>query len=183
MVSLKENCRQSEDMIYAELLNRIRIGNHSSEDLKVLSKRVCGTGHSFGPECTITENATVLCSKHECKDIINERLLSSLPSNVIDCHASDSDCSGALLSKFQKIKLNQSKNAPPKILKLKYGVQVVITRNIDVAAGVVNGTIGTIEDIQPNLITVRRLRDNELMCITCVKHYISLPHSTDVAIS
>ena len=80
---------------------------------------MCGTGHPFGPECTITENATVLCSKHECKDI-NEQL-SSLPSNVIDCHASDSDCSGAPLSKFQKIKLNQSKNAPPKILKLKYG--------------------------------------------------------------
>ena len=58
----------------------------------------------------------------------------------------------------------------------------MITRNIDVAAGVVNGAIGTIENIQPNLITVRCLRDNELMCITRVKHYISLPHSTDVAI-
>ena len=56
----------------------------------------------------------------------------------------------------------------------------MITRNIDVAAGVVNGTIGTIENIQPNLITVRRLRDNELACITCVKLYISLPHCTDV---
>ena len=54
----------------------------------------------------------------------------------------------------------------------------MITRNIDVAGGVVNGTIGTIENIQPNLITVRRLRDNELMYITSVKHYnISLPHS------
>ena len=45
MVSLKENCRQSEDLVYAELLNRIRIGNHSSDDLEVLLKRVCGTGH------------------------------------------------------------------------------------------------------------------------------------------
>ena len=87
----------------------------------MLSKRVCGTGHPFGLECTITEIATVLCSKHECKYIINERLLSSLPSNVIDCHTSDSDYQGAPLSKFQKIKLNQSKNAPPEILKLKYG--------------------------------------------------------------
>ena len=66
MVSLKENCRQSEDLVYAELLNRIRIGNHSSEDLEVLSKRVCGTGHPFDQECAITENATVLCSKHTC---------------------------------------------------------------------------------------------------------------------
>ena len=57
-----------------------------------------------------------------------------------------------------------------------------ITRNIDVAGGVVNGTIGTVENIQPNLITVRRLKDNELMCITRIKHYVSLRHSTDIAI-
>ena len=166
MVSLKENCRQSEDLVYAELLNRIRIGNHSSEDLEVLSKRVCGTGHPFDQECAITENATVLCSKHEYKDVINEQLLSTLPSEVIECHASDSDCSGAPLNKFQTAKLNQSKSAPPQVVKLKCGARVVITRNIDVAGGVVNGTIGTIENIQPNLITVRRLKDNELMCIT-----------------
>ena len=36
------------------------------------------------------------------------------------------------------------------------------------AAGVVNGSIGNIENIQPNLIIVRRLKDNELMCITCI---------------
>ena len=121
MVSLKENCRQSEDLVYAELLNRIRIGNHSSEDLEVLSKRVCGTGHPFDQECAITENATVLCSKHEYKDVINEQLLSTLPSEVIECHASDSDCSGAPLNKFQITKLNQSKSAPPQVLKLKCG--------------------------------------------------------------
>ena len=53
---------------------------------------------------------------------------------------------------------------------------------IDVAGGAVNGTIGTVENIQPNLITVRCLKDNELMCITSTKHYVSLRHSTDVAI-
>jgi ATP-dependent DNA helicase PIF1 len=85
---------------------------------------------------------------------------------------------------FEQIsnKLNQSKSAPPEVLKLKCGARVVITRNIDVAGGVVNGTIGTIENIQPNLITVQRLNDNELMCNTRIRHYVSLHHSTDVAI-
>ena len=60
----------------------------------------------------------------------------------------------------------------------------MITRNIDVAGGVINGAIGTVENIniQPNLMTVRRLKDNELMCITRIKHYVSLRHSTDIAI-
>ena len=108
---------------------------------------MCGTGHPFDHECPITENATVLCSKHEYKDVINEQLLSTLPSEVTECHASDSDYSGAPLNKFQITKLNQCKSAPPlsQVLKLKRGTRVVITRNIDVAGGVVNGTIGTVE--------------------------------------
>ena len=108
--------------------------------------------------------------------------MSTLPSEVIECHASDSDCSGAPLNKFQVTKLNQSKSAPPQVLKLRCGARVVITRNIDVAGGVVNGIIGTVENIQPNLITVRHLKDYELMCITRIKHYVSLRHSTDTAI-
>lgn len=57
------------------------------------------------------------------------------------------------------------------------GAGVVVTRDIDVAGGVVNGTIGT---IQPNLVTVRRIRDNELMCISRVKHGFNLPHTSDI---
>ena len=58
----------------------------------------------------------------------------------------------------------------------------MITRNVDVAGGVVNGTIGTVENIQPNLVTVRRLRDNELMCISHVKHSFNLPHTNDIIV-
>ena len=123
----------------------------------------CGTGHPFDQECAITENATGLCSEHEYKYVINEQLLSTLPSEVIECHASDSDCSGAPLNKFQITKLNQSKSAPPQVLKLKCGARVVIARNIDVVGGVINGTIGNVENIEPILVTVRRLNDNELM--------------------
>ena len=51
-----------------------------------------------------------------------------------------------------------------------------------VAAGVVNGTIGTVENIQPSLITVKHLKNNELMCITRVKRYVSLRHCIDTSI-
>ena len=58
----------------------------------------------------------------------------------------------------------------------------MVTRNIDVAGGVVNGTIGTVENIQSDLVTVHRLRDNELMCISCVKHFFNLPHTSDIIV-
>ena len=66
------------------------------------------------------------------------------------------------------------RGVPPAELTLKVGARVVVTRNIDVVQGVVNGTIGTVENIQPNLITVRRCKDGELMCVQPIKHRIKL---------
>ena len=45
MVELKENFRQSDDQKYGEVLNRIRIGDHTADDFDSLAGRVCGVGH------------------------------------------------------------------------------------------------------------------------------------------
>ena len=66
------------------------------------------------------------------------------------------------------------RGAPPAALILKVGARVVVTRNLDVTQGIVNGTIGNVENIQPNLITVRRHKDGELMCIQPIKHRIKV---------
>ena len=73
---------------------------------------------------------------------------------MIECHAVDTDSSGAPLNKYQIDYLNKVQGSPPSILKIKVGARVVITHNIDVAGGLVSGTIGTVENIQPNLVTV-----------------------------
>ena len=126
--------RQSEDLVYAELLNQIRIGNHNSDDLEVVLKQVYGTGNLFDHECAVTENATVLCSKHEYRDVINKQLSSTLPSEVIDSH---SDCSGAPLKKFQTTKLNKS--APLQVLKAKVWCSSSDYQKFRCGGGVVNG--------------------------------------------
>ena len=77
--------------------------------------RVYGTGHPIGPQCSITETATVLCSKHECKD---EQLLTTLPSKLVKFPATDADKVGAPLSVFQTKKLNQSKGSPAETFKI-----------------------------------------------------------------
>ena len=53
----------------------------------------------------------------------------------------------------------------------------MITRNIDVAGGVVNGTTGTIENIQPNLDILDTMNLHALPVLNTM-----LSHSTDVAI-
>merc|ERR1712016_120060 len=40
VVNLEENHRQGEDKIYGDLLNRVRTGNHTSEDIALLETRV-----------------------------------------------------------------------------------------------------------------------------------------------
>ena len=89
--------------MYADTLNRVRVGNHNSEDLKFLSRRVCGSGHPVGPECSISQTATVLCSRHEQKDIINGQLLAELSTNTTAGYAQVSQTTVVLLYIFVKI--------------------------------------------------------------------------------
>jgi hypothetical protein len=43
---LDQNCRQKNDVEFANMLNRIRVGAHDESDIKKLMSRVCGSGHN-----------------------------------------------------------------------------------------------------------------------------------------
>ena len=118
ILQLKENCRQSED---TDTLNRVCVGSHN-DDLKLLSQRVCGSGHPVGPDCTISQTATVLYSKHEQKDVINDQLLATLSTKLIEYHAVDTDNCGAPLNKINTklIASTKLKVLPPAYLKLRW---------------------------------------------------------------
>ena len=174
MVELKENYRQSDDQKYGEVLNRIRTGDHTADDFGYLAGRVCGVGHERGVDCELTDNCTVLCSKNEHKDRINLGMLDSLPGDCVTLKSTDVDLTGAQLNSGQLRPLDSMRGAPPAALILKVGARVVVTRNLDVTQGIVNGTIGNVENIQPNLITVRCHKDGELMCIQPIKHRIKV---------
>ena len=120
-------------------------------------------------ECAITENATVLCSKHEYNDVINEQL-STLPLEVIESHTSDSDCSGAPLNKFQVAKLHQQK-----CTSTSFGAKVWRLSSDYQKYWCYQWYYWDVENI--NSVDIRCLKDNELMCITCIKHYVSMLQS------
>ena len=46
VINLTENHRQGDDKIYADMLNRIRVGEHTREDIELLRKRVRPKHHS-----------------------------------------------------------------------------------------------------------------------------------------
>ena len=45
VIILEENHRQNEDGEYSNLLNRVRVGSQTKDDIKLLETRVRPTGH------------------------------------------------------------------------------------------------------------------------------------------
>ena len=45
MINLEINHRQGKDKEYADLLNRVRVGKHTKDDIDILNKRARKKGH------------------------------------------------------------------------------------------------------------------------------------------
>ena len=75
VVNLEENHRQGEDKIYGDLLNRVRTGDHTEEDIALLQTRVV-------PKSTVSEG-TAISSEQETSD------KSTLGPNAEDSNSQD----------------------------------------------------------------------------------------------
>ena len=73
---LTQNCRQT-DANFINLLERVRVGEHTEDDIKLLEGRVCNLGHELSPECTdySSPGVMVICSKIAMKNEINEDIM------------------------------------------------------------------------------------------------------------
>lgn len=81
-IILEENHRQGEDYQFANLLNRIREGKQSKEDLELLKSRVRPTNHLD----IITGNSKI-CSTREEATLFNEKKLNELPGTLHSINA------------------------------------------------------------------------------------------------
>ena len=139
IVMLIQNHRQGEDKDYADMLNRIRVGNLQDYDIKQLEERVRPVNH---PD--IPKDALVVTCKNADVNQINEERLSDIdmPEYFIEASTKSqtqksikayTDSSGAI------------RNTPlQKILKLKVRSRVMLTFNIDTCDSLTNGTFGEI---------------------------------------
>merc|ERR1712030_109925 len=72
IISLEENHRQQGDSLYADILNRIRVGSHTNEDISKLKERVCSEGHRD------LDGALVIASTHNMINKYNDKCLLEL---------------------------------------------------------------------------------------------------------
>lgn len=124
--------RQSDDPAYLALLNRVRTGDHTREDLGALNARV-------RPKSAIPHLALRLCARKREVDEINTERLEAMPGKRGIFHAVDDW---------------PAKEKPADLtLMVCRGAQVVILRN-DPDGRWVNGTRGTVRQWDTREVTV-----------------------------
>ena len=142
VISLVENHRQQGDAEYADILNRIRVGEHTDEDMSLLQERVRPEGH---PDL---KTALVIASTHRVVNEHNERCLSEIKSDLITIEATNSHSNiPAYVPTIHEKKKTVACTPYLQTLKLKLGCRVMLTANIDVRDSLCNGSIGTLKGI------------------------------------
>ena len=141
VITLKTNHRQGDDKSYADLLNRIRVGKHTDEDIKQLESRVFPRG---SPELPM--DALVITGENRIVNEINENKINELTGEL---KVVEAVITSKTRNNFKpKVdKAGQVKNTPLQLLlKMKKNARVMLTSNIDVCDNLTNGSMGTIVD-------------------------------------
>jgi len=138
--TLSANMRQRGDPAFKELLDRVRWGVCSDEDLSTLKKLKDTTF----PDGIVP---TKLYAKNINVDAINQAELSKLTN---DSKEYSYFCANEYSQKWA------TANKIPALIKLKIGAQVMCTRNIPLQ-GLVNGSRGVITDMDEDGISIQLL--------------------------
>ena len=138
--TLTANMRQAGDQVFKDLLDRVRWGKCSDEDL--ISLKQCQ--NTVFPEGIIP---TKLYSKNVNVDLINQMEFNKL-STVVTGY--ESNCVNDYSKKWA------TANKIPEKVNLRLGAQVMCTRNLP-AQGLVNGSRGVITQIDSEGVTVKLL--------------------------
>ena len=142
-VLLEKNHRQGKDKQYADLLNRVRVGEHTGEDLELLSSRVRKEKHKDLKKVQIH----IGCKR---KDVAEKNLkyILKLPGLqtilLAEHHTPTQKRYTPYISKKDGV---VGSTQFISMLVLKKGAKVMIIHNIDVPDMLCNGQLGVLEDM------------------------------------
>jgi len=139
-IELKTNHRSGEFGRYADLLNRVRIGEPSIEDIETLNSRV------FPRNSTDLPSDAVFCSgENKVVDVYNIKKLNELGGEL---YTRKADIFSSTKRNIKSPKIDSSgmihNTQIPFEVKLKIGARVMLTYNIDVVDSLVNGSMGEV---------------------------------------
>ena len=172
IVMLKEVKRQ-DNVEFQSLLSDVRMGVLTEEGNKILQQRLMKDIDSDNIDI---DNAAIICSLRKERDSWNSLFLDTLDTPAVTFEALDTDANGKELSNPDKLRIKKyHRERMEDSLTLKVGARVVVTKNLDIEHGWINGTLGIVTNIHPNSITVENLRTKRKTAITKMKLSLGFP--------
>ncbi|XP_054260220.1 ATP-dependent DNA helicase PIF1-like [Macrosteles quadrilineatus] len=162
---LTTNMRQAQDSKFADVLSKVRVGNMTVEDIRLIeSKKIHLNGKTACENLSLLgdylsafpNNSVCLCSTGYQCSIINDEMVNRISGPVVNLVAKDSvDCLPRQQNKVKKILSSYNSDCSrtagmEKIIPIKVGAKVMLLRNIDVTVGLVNSAIGTVTGLRFN---------------------------------
>ena len=136
VVALKTNHRQGKDKDYADLLNRVRIGQHTDEDMDFLKTRVFRTEEA-------PDNALIVSGTNAKVDKYNTNKLNKQVGKLVSLNAAVYSDSKGLFKPPLKYGVIKGTTLHYEV-NFKVGSRVMLTTNLDTCDGLVNGSLGEI---------------------------------------
>ncbi|XP_036409775.1 ATP-dependent DNA helicase PIF1 [Megalops cyprinoides] len=127
--------RRQTDQGFISLLQAVRVGRVTEE---VTAQLLKSAYHRIERNGIL---ATRLCTHKDDVELTNENKLQQLPGAVRVFEAVDSDP--------QLVKTIDAQSPVGRLLQLKVGAQVMLTKNLNVERGLVNGARGVVVSFQP----------------------------------
>ena len=168
---LRQNMRQAEDLHYAQMLNRIRIGSFTPDDIASLKTRL------VHDRSTCAFNSSILHIFPTKEEVTkhNEYMQSQLISPVMTFEAThffsnnDIGVNENVTESFIP-KKDRDAGGLLRILRLSVGTRVMLIRNLNTDCGLVNGAIGVVEKLPENT----EVNGDVMVCFENVQYQSSL---------
>ncbi|MDY6841695.1 MAG: AAA family ATPase [Pseudomonadota bacterium] len=159
LFELTEIMRQKEDAQFAQLLNRVREGRHTEEDVRVIKSRVSRPPtNTTDPaidngQASNSDSVLHLFCKRKLVEAHNTKQLESLQTAAITITATDTvmgevsaPLKEELLQKVRGLEVTQTQSLATQLL-LKVDSRVMLVHNVDIADGLTNGAPGTLRQM------------------------------------
>ena len=144
-INLITNHRQKGDKLYGDLLNRLRISEHTEADLQALRSRILPRNSPDLPNDALV----ISCINREV-NAINRKKLDTLSGNMLSITA---DVYSTTQKKMKPLldPAGSVKNTPlQNVLNLKIDAKVTLTYNLDTSDSLTNGAMGKVVDFLYN---------------------------------
>ena len=143
-IDLEINHRQGEDREYAELLNRVRVGEQTPEDLALLKTRVRPAGHPDLEEAVLYIGCKKKFVSEENENYINKHPGQMITLKAVNIHPNKK---GLFKPKLDPDSGTIGQTAFKDVLKVKKDVKIILIHNLDTSDCLTNGQLGKLVDV------------------------------------